>query len=210
MALALNINMQGGYTLGLWKMDESVSELLNLVSLTPAEAELYQKFKAEHRQKEWLSVRAVLSSILDSYSEISYTENGKPTLLNSKKKISIAHTKGLAVVIISDVFEVGVDVEYLSDRIFRIEHKFIGEKERLSLVEGERLYHLYLHWCAKESIVKATGNRKLDFINELFVHPFIPESEGQFRAELNSPDESCGYVMNYLKYEDYIIVWTCQ
>jgi 4'-phosphopantetheinyl transferase EntD len=57
-------------------------------------------------------------------------------------------------VITSSTHPVGIDIERLKDRIYRIKDRFLTIEEHKSLGETNRLEKLYVIWGAKESLYK--------------------------------------------------------
>ena len=52
------------YKWGVWKMDETLDELLSMLPQQETYLEGLQRFSAEHRRLEWLSVRVLLFTLL--------------------------------------------------------------------------------------------------------------------------------------------------
>lgn len=80
--------------------------------------------------------------------------------------VSISHTQGFVALIVSKTKEVGVDVEYISDRVKRIASKFMRKDEKAVDVDS-----LLVHWCAKETIYKLFSEQNLLY-EEMRVKPF--------------------------------------
>lgn len=210
MALKVHIDFQSGYALGLWKIEESEEDLYLKANLDAADEIIYRGYKNEKRRLEWLSARVLLAALLKKKPVIIYDDRGKPYLSDRSFHISISHTKDMVAAIVSNMFEVGIDVELVSDRIERIHHKFVSPQELKSVGENERLLHLYLHWCAKEAIYKIENSNAVDYIQNISILPFYPDSEGQFKAQVLNGAYSCKYLLNYTKYNNHVLVWTCR
>ena len=78
------------YRWGVWKMDESVDTLLDLLPEREYYEREVQRFVASHRRLEWLSVRALLFRLLGEHKEVCYQPSGKPYLADYSYFISIA------------------------------------------------------------------------------------------------------------------------
>ena len=77
-----------------------------------------------------MSYRALLKQILAPYrATLEYDSFGKPRLRNSKLNISVAHSGDYSAVIISSNSAVGIDIERLKDRIYRIKDRFLTAEE---------------------------------------------------------------------------------
>ena len=83
-------------------MDETLDELLSMLPQQETYLEGLQRFSAEHRRLEWLSVRVLLFTLLGEEKEIAYYPSGKPYLADKSASISISHTRGYVSVIIGE------------------------------------------------------------------------------------------------------------
>lgn len=180
MALINIREVYPGVHLGLWQMDESVKELLERFPwMKRYEAELGKRFKSEARQKEFLVVRALLHEMLGvmgcsvqeigRIGEIGHDSNGKPLLKGFH--ISVSHTQGFAALMLSKGREVGVDIEYYSDRVERIASKFLRKDEKAFDLDS-----MLVHWCGKETVYKLFSSENLQF-KEMKVMPFDTMSD---------------------------------
>lgn len=68
--------------------------------------------------------------------------------------------------VVSKNREVGVDVEYICDRVKRIASKFMRKDEKAVDVDS-----LLVHWCAKETVYKLFSEQNLQY-EEMRVKPF--------------------------------------
>ena len=119
------------YKWGVWKMDETLDELLNMLPQQETYLEGLQRFSAEHRRLEWLSVRVLLFTLLGEEKEIAYYPSGKPYLADKSASISISHTRGYVSVIIGEAGkEVGIDIEQYGERVHKVAHKYMRADDR--------------------------------------------------------------------------------
>jgi len=140
--------------MGLWRMDETPARLC---SLFPHLSLLPMPFKNEGRQKEYLCVRALLKEMTGREDLlIDHLPSGKPVV--EGYHVSISHTRGYAVLILSDAENVAVDIEYRSDRVGRIAHKFVRPDEPCTSLDD-----LLLVWSAKETLYKLHSDDKLEY-----------------------------------------------
>ena len=103
----------------IWRMDETLEELLE-ISLHHYDHEI-ENISNEVRKKERIISRFLLETLVGRKVEVKYADSGKPFC--DGMHFSISHTKNFVAVIVSNE-PVGVDIEYKSDRIFRITEKF--------------------------------------------------------------------------------------
>lgn len=178
--------------LALWKMSERVEELphTNHIDLTA--------FRSESRLKEKLTTYALIKELtgLDSL-ELSYASSGKPLL--DGFEISISHTIGWAVVVLSRNTPVAVDIEYRSDRVTRITDRFIRADEDKSSVDIQ-----LINWSVKETMYKLFSEEQLQF-HEMRLQQFTPSNAGKIRVEdLKYPKTiEVEYILN----ADYVLTW---
>jgi 4'-phosphopantetheinyl transferase len=137
--------------LGVWKIEEDLDVLLNLVVLDNDETKKYKGFSSNSRKLEFLSVRALLAELLGKEAKIVYNKNNKPFLKDGSRFISISHSHKLTAILLSTNEKVGIDLEYMSTNIAAIAFKFLNRKEKVTKEMENRKYHLYIHWCAKET-----------------------------------------------------------
>ena len=79
--------------------------------------------------------------------------------------------------IISPDYEVAVDIEYTSDRVNRIAHKFIREDEQADTID-EKL----IHWSAKETMYKLYSSDRLA-LDEMRLLRFSLQKQGVVLTE---------------------------
>lgn len=87
---------------------------------------------------------------------LNHNEVGKPLI--DGYNISISHTKGFVAILLSKEFEVGIDIEYTSDRIKKIKKRFLRTDEIYTTTN-----ELLITWCAKEAAYKLFSEEKLAF-----------------------------------------------
>lgn len=106
------------------------------------------------RQRERRAVEGLLRAMLPDHDVIlSHNADGKP-VLNTGHSVSISHTRGYAAVMLSPTRLVGIDIEYMSDRVERIVERFLRPDE-LSMLNRQFSTINYLKsWCAKEAAYK--------------------------------------------------------
>ncbi|MDO4191630.1 MAG: hypothetical protein Q4D14_08140, partial [Bacteroidales bacterium] len=90
--LVLNEKIDNGAILAMWKVEESVTDLLEMLFNKPEHVEAISKMGAEKRQKEYLTSRVMLNMVLNDEKTIAYEKNGAPYLTDKSYNISIAHT----------------------------------------------------------------------------------------------------------------------
>lgn len=202
--------------IGLWKITETTEQLLSQY-LAPSsfrdgkERAEYQSFKSETRKKEWLSCRLLVREMLNNHQlMVEYNEFRAPSLVGSPLKVSFSHTKGLVAVIVGPCMKLGIDVEQKSDRIADLALKFLNIREHNAIDRENKILHLYLHWCGKETMFKVSSNKVLDFRENLRIEPFEVRQEGSFQGCIVYDSTKIDLVLSYTLFENYVVVWCCQ
>ena len=178
---------------GIWEMSDSPSDYHEWY----AEASLL--YKSEARRKEYVFVRALLERMTGAKQVILHDKSGKP-YLDGNMQISLSHTKGYCAVIVSDSRAVGIDIEYMSDRVDKIARKFIRNDEPMATTIQKLLL-----WSAKEAVYKLFSSYRLDYF-EMRVFPFEVSWQGIMRIE-NLRNHSIVDVA-YRVCQDYVLTYT--
>ena len=194
--------------LGVWKIEEDLETLLNMVILDPEERKKYKGFRSNSRKLEFLSVRALLSELLGKDARIVYNKNNKPFLKNGSHFISITHSQRLTAILLSTNEQVGIDLEYMSQNIAAFAFKFLNRKEKVAKEQEERKYHLYIHWCAKEALYKICDKEGISIRNNITVEPFELKDAGELKGKVHTEKIKESFDLFYSRYDNYAIVWT--
>lgn len=158
MPLFLNEEIFPDVRLGIWAISESSDDFWALSPyVESSRSEFNALYKSEQRKCEVLAVRLLVKEIIGDNVQLLHQDNGKP-YLSSGMNISISHTRGFAVIIVSRSKQVSVDIEYFSNRIERIRSKFMRDDENAS-----SQVKLLMHWCAKETMYKLFPEDNLIF-----------------------------------------------
>jgi len=180
--------------IGLWEIEESLEELLQLANTIST-----VDFNTEKRKKEWIAIRLLLNEINPNYS-ISYNAFGAPELSNGSF-ISISHSKGLVAIIISQQ-QVGLDIEEISGKALRVSSKFVSTNNLKALTAEKAT----LIWCCKEAVFKWHQKGEVDFIADIKLHPFESMGKGEIRAEFRDTE----LILNYQKINNHYLVYVCK
>lgn len=195
--------------LALWKITEELDDLLKCVCLNDTEQARLDGFGSFARKKEFVTTRVLLQKLLGEGVFIENNEHGKPFLVNSDFDISISHSKDYVGIMVGRNHDLALDIEYLSDRVYRITKRFMSADEISSISETNKQLHIYQHWCAKECMIKLYGKKDVLLIDELKIHPFQP-NQSTFSGEVIRADFSKRFDFQYLRFDSYLMVWCCQ
>ena len=202
------------FSLGLWELSEDENMLLRIFSSIAPKKEFLkaERFKYSARKSEWIATRLLLYDLLNEVVPIDYDENGKPIINNKDQCISISHTKGMVAIIITKNMA-GIDIEMLSDRVVRIESKFMSGIESNQIPAKDKANCLLTYWSGKETLYKIHGGRGLDFRKNIYISPFKLEKKGEFNGEIITANQSTAYRLSYFNYtsqfnnNNYLIVY---
>lgn len=153
---------------GIWKMTESSEELKAMLPPSSSYLKESERLSAnQKRLKEFLTARVLVLTLLPGSSQIIYLPSGKPRFADGKLNLSISHTRNYVAVLFSEIGEVGIDIETISERILKLKSRIVSVHE--SAVSA---LDLLLHWSAKETAFKILDVEGLDFTKNLRVENF--------------------------------------
>lgn len=201
MPLLDTIHINEKTQLYIWKVTETIDELLKNVFMNNSHKERYDTISNETQKKNFLATRATLKNIGYDPDELFYDEAGKP-FLKGGKHISISHSFDMVAVIIGEK-KVGVDIEKKREKIISIARKFTQWDYRTTSYSLPHvLQKLTMIWTAKESGFKIHGNPNLT-INDVMVKDFFPnDTSTQIKVE-NSV-----YTTRFMHIEDFVLTYS--
>lgn len=201
------IDQQG--ELAIWHITESADELYAKLQLNADEKKYYDSLQSGKRNMHWLGSRVLLRTLLKTnhYIDVQLDENNKPYLVNFPFEFSISHSNDFASVIVYEGKKVGIDIEKISDKILRIQNKFMSDNELAFISDDYRVEQLYVCWGIKESLFKLYGKGNLPFIEGIKIEPFDYVKDKIVMASINKNDFKQSYKMRFKKIEEYMLVW---
>lgn len=193
--------------LGIWEITETRDELMNMLSAENQEkANTYlSSIKSKKRELEWLSIRIILQILTNDNKTVKHKPDGQPYLSDNSYQISISHSRDYAVVLLHKHKKVGVDIENYSDRILKIEKRFMSDDEYID--PSNRILHLIIHWCAKETLYKLMNSTEIIFKEHLRIHPFKIEDKGVIKAYESFSSDKISFTLNYEVNKKFVITW---
>ena len=185
----------------LWKI---IPGELDDKHLSKEEIGLLKIRKGKNSKEYFLAVRKLLENE-DPELTIDYNLIGKP-FLNKQKGISISHSNEIVAIAISNEIDFGIDIQYKTDKVFKIQNKFLSEMESKFLGKKNDLESLIKVWSAKESIYKALGKEGVSFSNDLEID--IINDKDFFRAGYYRKDNiKTKFDLDFIYIEEYIICY---
>lgn len=151
-------------------MSDSFDQGADQALLSPAEQARAAAFAFATPRNRFIQCRAALRRLLAAHLgrtatevDIDYGRHGKPELPNgSHLQFNVSHCENLAVLALTPVHRVGVDIERvrpLADMQSLADARFSpNEIAALASVEPEHKTHAFFTcWTRKEAFIKATG-----------------------------------------------------
>ena len=188
MARIFRLDTNNGGMVAVWKIEESLDQLIRQLNLREVDLQKLNSYKLETRKKEFLATRCLIKQMLGVDGVIDYMDSGKPVLKNSHYKISISHTKGFVAVVFSSSEFAGVDIEYPSERVARVYQRFVSRQEELFIPNDKRIEYLTMMWCVKESMYKMYDRENSIFNINFVCHPFQLQKQGKISASFEFED----------------------
>ena len=183
----------------LWKI---IPGELSDKHLNEDDKKLLKIRKGKKFKEYFLAVRKLLENE-DPELNIDYDSKGKP-FLNKQKGISISHSNEMVAIGISNEIDFGIDIQYKTNKIFKIKNKFLSKNESKFLDKTDDIEHLIKLWSAKESIYKAIGKEGISFSHDLEID--IINDKDLFRAGYYKKDNiKIKFDLDFLFIGEYII-----
>jgi len=203
MPIYKTIKLTEHTTVIVWKIEESLDELYQGISLTQNSVNRISNMRSEIHQKGYLSIRHLLKNIGYEDYDLFYTEDGKPHLKDGKH-ISITHSFIFSAVIVSD-YEAGIDIEMNRSKIIKIASKFIAD-ECDFIKEPHIIEQLTVIWGAKESLYKIHPDGGLLFKHHLPIESF-KLSDKQTRGWIKKDNFFEVYDIYFEQLENFTLVY---
>jgi 4'-phosphopantetheinyl transferase len=206
MALYKTLTVNKTTKVLIWKIEESISELQDRITLSENSATRLHSMKSELHQKGFLSIRHLLKEVGYTDADLIYDTFGKPHLKDGRF-ISITHSFIFTAIIISKNAPVGIDIEKQRDKILKIAHKFTPIQEYNTIANAAALISkLTIVWGAKESLYKIYGKKKLLFLHHIYIEDFKFTDEKTTGA-IRYNGENTAYKITFLEFEGFTCVF---
>ena len=200
MALIVRKEVCGGF-IALWRIEESVDELLRLASLSESESSCYIGLKTERRRQEWLAWR-VMAKRFTGCSETGYGASGQPVVTEGGY-ISVSHSGDMVALYYNEI-PCGIDMEDLS-RDFTLAAARVVSQAECGLAKGMAENEFAaLAWCAKEAAFKYAGRKGVDFMRDLRIVS-VDTAEKKVEMKLF---EAASMRLSYEAVEGMLLVYT--
>lgn len=197
MALLSVTSISETTMMGLWRIEETVEDFYaQYPFLTRYRGSLERRYASDGRKREFLAVHALLREVMGHDVEMTHLPSGKPVV--AEGQVSVSHTKGYAAIVFSPVDTVAIDIEYVSERVNRVAHRFIREDE-----EAGDLYKRLILWSAKETAYKFFSEDNLLFY-DMRVFPFAVSDKV---CKLENRKRGCTLDIHFELTGDYVLTY---
>ena len=149
----------------VWQLLEDVEFFTKNIS-SEIQVGIKKIFNQEERLKEKFAPHFILKK--NNPSILLNNINLEPK--TSDGFISISHCKEHIAVIFDSQKSVGIDIEFYTDRILKIRHKFLNDAEK-DFCKDDAKKSLII-WSAKEAIFKKFGNGTVFFKENISIENF--------------------------------------
>jgi phosphopantetheinyl transferase len=205
--------------MGVWHIAEAEDFFVKRVPLQ-------REITHGHKRLQHLAGRFLLTELVPDfpYELIRIADTRKPFLENEAWHFSLSHCGDYAAAIVSREKRVGVDVELMSEKVARVQHKFLTAAE-LDLVqklvpEGDghkvianaqlsafTLPLLTACWSIKEALFKWKGSGEIDFKKHLRIeHIDLKDNEGKAYCRFLKEGE-VELIVDFLFFNENCLSW---
>lgn len=207
MPLTNEINLAAGTRLYMWRVTEQHDELALAAQQWGVDLALCRQPKAASRRIEMMVERLLLCHIFGPGAQLMHHDNGQPWVrLHDQRMthISITHTKQWVAVATNQDCPMGIDIERQAQRVMRVRHKFLNEREQQMVPPGDVMAHL-VAWTAKEALYKAASlTEPVSIRNDLQIGPFAAWG-GQHPMQFQAQCRGRHYDMLTMAWDDCVL-----
>jgi phosphopantetheinyl transferase len=175
MAFLPLIKVKNQSNIGIWKIEESIQDLIGYCVQNKVNIDLLHNIKHEEKKKQYLASRLALFYTCEllhiTKKEIVKDIHGKPFLSDSQHHVSISHSKYMACCAIDPNHNIGFDIEYVQPKIINIVPKVLSKEEQQRICNNVELATKY--WSIKEAAYKLNGKKGVSFSQEILINPTL-------------------------------------
>jgi phosphopantetheinyl transferase len=139
----------------------------------------YANISHAEKKQEWKGARLAIKEALDCislpYPGFFKDEHGKSHPMDNYGYVSLTHTLGLAAAIFHKDMPVGIDLDFVREKVIRLGPKFLDPLE-MEFLENDHLLYT-IAWSVKESIFKCQGKKGISLRQNILLQPFTKEDK---------------------------------
>lgn len=184
----------------VWKYDEK--DVFHDALLIPIDESVKVENYHPKKKLEYLMIRQMLKNTLPNHT-IQYKNIGQPYLFPKDYFISISHSFPYASLVISTK-RVGIDLEKINEKIFRVKHKFINQNEENWVYnQTEELQFLTIIWAIKEALYKLHPSKYWSLKKHYSVEKFSLDDLSEISCSVFDDDFVDNYIAKVEKLDNY-------
>lgn len=189
--------------LGIWKIEETEEFFKHNVPQ-------HRDVTHPHKRLQHLAGRFLLQFLFPDfpYELIRIADTCKPFLPDEQFHFSISHCGDYAAAIVSKEKRVGVDIEIPTEKVLKIVHKFLHEKEQHQFQQNQLRASdfelITLLWSAKEAIFKWYGDGEVDFSEHIQLQTL---HEGTKTIDCFFSKANQSLIIHYNEFNHLVLAW---
>ena len=207
MALTKLVKINDKLGWALWKIDTDWQQLLACSNFQSEDLQAIETISHPQKKAEYLASRLALHQLLKAFqmpqTSIIKDIYGKPYAKHGSYHISLANSFPYGVAVLNLDQITGIDIERPSDKLLRVQHKFLHEQEAHLQHQAD---NLCLAWCTKECLYKLHGRKRLSFKHHIRITEIQYPSKPYIYAEIYYDQEYVTYKLLIEQVENYFIV----
>lgn len=203
MPFLKSITIHDNINLFIWKITESIEDLIRDIVLDERSMERLISMKSERHRKGFMSIRKLLMEIGYTDADLLYDEFGKP-FLKDGVFISISHSHDFALIALSDT-NIGVDIEILREKILSIAPRYMNIFQLSELSFQDKVKKATIIWAIKEAVFKLKNKVGISFKNHIKEGNFNL-SDKKCSVELQTENEVTHFDIIFDTIENYYFV----
>ncbi len=210
MALSFCEDLHSSGKIAVWQIEESTQFYCDFLDIAPSQVATQSNATHPQKQLEWLASRTCLKYLCQAmhipFTGVSKDQHNNPSLVAHTAQISITHTDRYVACGIDQMQAIGLDIEKISTKFYKVQHKYLHPSEQQNLTPQQ----LCIYWSAKESLYKWHGLKNLSFKEHIIVDAFVDHAT-TLQAQVHPPEHQASQHQLGIYYiEDYILTTTKQ
>lgn len=194
-----HIESNNGTVIKLLRYLESSTDSFDLNIFNSEELTKFKAFKSTKRKHEFYFTR-ILWNYFKLDKPIQYNQIGRPNL--ELGFISISHSRNVIAIAYSPDHAVGIDVEYHSPKLKKIQNKYISEADA-ARVNLQNESNLTIIWSIKEAIYKMEQIEGLSFKEN--IHVQLRQNAAQ--VDVIKGAELHHYTFDFKDFGDFVLTY---
>lgn len=202
MSLFYSHTIDQNTRLAIWRITEDEAFFLEKVPVS-------RSITHPHKRLQHLAGRYLLQYLFPEFPIhlIQIADTRKPFLENESHHFSISHCGDYAAAIVSTGKRVGIDIEQHSDRIFKVQHKFLTAHEADMQHNIGEVFPTLI-WSVKEAMYKWYSLGEMDFQQHLQVQKVVSKTSNTGRVEATiCKEDTVPLQLPYVIWNDLVATW---